>query len=145
MLAHGLKVLQGRSSQVAGAIGRKATVNQLNASQRKVVDQCTHYLLDNRQYLDYPTALAQGWPIATGIIEGACRHLINDRFDITGARWGLDGAEALLQLRAVWRNGDWAAYWTCHLAQEQRRVHFSQYAAEVSAAYIPGRKDLKSG
>jgi hypothetical protein len=47
------------------------------------------------------------WPIATGVIEGACRHLIGDRLDITGARWGLDGAEAVLTLRAVISNGDY--------------------------------------
>jgi hypothetical protein len=51
-------------------------------------------------------ALAQGWPIATGVIEGACRHLVKDRLDITGARWGLAGGEAVLKLRALVSNGD---------------------------------------
>ena len=134
VLEHGLEVLQGKASQVAEAIDRQATAKELTPSQRKAVDQCAHYFLVNRQYLQYPQALEKGWPIATGIIEGACRHLIKDRFDITGARWGLDGAEALLKLRSVWSNGDWDAYWTYHLEQEQRRVHFSQYAAEISAA-----------
>jgi hypothetical protein len=85
----------------------------------------------NRAYLGYPTALKQGWPIATGIIEGACRHLVKDRMDLTGARWGLHGAEAVLKLRALRCNDDFDAYWRYHLAQEQRRIHRSRYADNV--------------
>ena len=73
------------------------------------------------------TALSQGWPIATGIVEGACRHLIQDRMDITGARWGLAGAEAILKLRALKANGDFDAYWRYHLAQEHHHVHQTRY------------------
>ncbi len=62
-------------------------------------------------------------PIATGVIEGACRHLVKDRMDITGARWGLNGAEAILKLRAITRNGDFDSYWKYHLTQEHQRNH----------------------
>ena len=58
-----------------------------------------------------------------GPIEGACRHLIGDRLDITGARWGLDGAEAILTLRAVISNGDFDEYWRFHLAREHQRLY----------------------
>ena len=71
--------------------------------------------------------MKQGWPIATGIIEGACRHLVKDRMDLTGARWGLHGAEAVLKLRALRCNGDFETYWRYHLDQEQRRVHQTRY------------------
>ena len=71
--------------------------------------------------------MAAGWPIATGVIEGACRHLIGDRLDITGARWGLQGAEAILKPRALRANGDFNAYWAHHLAQEHQRVHQARY------------------
>ena len=74
-------------------------------------------------HLRYDQALAAGWPIATGVIEGACRHLIGDRLDITGARWGLDGAEAILTLRAVLSNGDFDDYWRYHLTQEHQRLY----------------------
>jgi hypothetical protein len=57
------------------------------------------------------------------MIEGACRHLIGDRLDITGARWGLQGAEAVLKLRALVANGDFDAYWRFQVRQEHRRVH----------------------
>lgn len=61
------------------------------------------------------------------MIEGACRRLIGDRLDITGARWGLHGAEAVLKLRALHTNGDFDRYWHFHLAEEHRRVHQARY------------------
>ena len=70
-------------------------------------DECARYLQNKKDYLGYATALKKGWPIATGIIEGACRHIVKDRMDITGARWGLEGAEAILKLRAVIATGDY--------------------------------------
>jgi hypothetical protein len=66
-----------------------------------------------------------------GLIEGACRHLVKDRMDRTGARWGLDGAEAVLRLRALVINGDFDAYWQFHLSREQERVHLARYAPDV--------------
>jgi hypothetical protein len=128
---HALRVLQGRSSDVAGAIRRKATWAGLTACQRRNADTCANYLTSKRPYLDYPTALDQGWPIATGVIEGACRHLVKDRMDLTGARWGLPGAEAILKLRALRSNGDFDDYWAHHLAREQQRVHTTRYANGV--------------
>ncbi len=124
---HALAVLAGRASHVAGAIRRKATYARLDPGQRKGADTCANYLISKRPYLDDPAALEQGWPIATGVIEGACRHLVKDRMDITGARWGLAGAEAVLKLRALISNGDFEAYWAYHLAQEQQRVHEARY------------------
>jgi len=129
-----LAVLEGKAGIVAGAIRRKATRLALEQNKRQGADRCADYLLAKRPYLDYPTALTNGWPIATGVIEGACRHLVKDRMDITGARWGLAGAEAILVLRALISNGDFDQYWTFHLAQELRRVHASRYALGVIPA-----------
>jgi len=127
----GLAVLEGKAGIVAGAIRRKATALGLDTQRRKKADDCARYLKNKAPFLDYPTALARGWPIATGVIEGSCRYIVRDRFDITGARWSLEGAEAILKLRAVRANGDWAAYWTYHLAEERKRVHESRYADRV--------------
>ena len=121
-------ILDGRASVVAAAIRRKATRNHLDAAKRKPADTAASYLLNKKPYLDYPTALEAGWPIATGAIEGACRHLVKDRMDRTGARWGLAGAEAILKLRALRSNGDFDAYWAFHLAKERQRVHAARYA-----------------
>lgn len=124
---HARQVLAGRAGIVAAAIRRKATRLGLGPSQRKAVDTAATYLLNKKPWLDYPTALARGWPIATGVIEGACRYLVKDRLDITGARWGLDGAEAVLKLRALISNGDFEDYWHWHLEQEHQRVHKARY------------------
>jgi hypothetical protein len=122
-----MRVLQGHARKVAGTIRRQATNTRLDPSQRKPADEAATYLTNKAPYLDYPTALEQGWPIATGIVEGACRHLVKDRFDITGARWGLAGAEAILKLRAITANGDFHQYWRFHLAQERHHVHEARY------------------
>jgi len=127
----GLDVLAGKAALVGAAVRRKATYARLAPDKRKDADACANYLHRQRSYLDYPTALSRGWPIATGVIEGTCRHLVKDRMDITGARWGLDSAEAVLKIRALRTNGDFARYWTYHLAQEQRRVHEQCYAGQV--------------
>jgi hypothetical protein len=126
-----LAVLQGKAGIVAAAIRRKATRLGLDAEKRGKADRAADYLHNKRPYLDYPTALANGWPIATGVIEGACRHLVKDRMDLTGARWGLQGAEAILKLRAIRSNNDFDSYWQYHLDQERDRNHESRYADGV--------------
>ncbi|MDQ3575173.1 MAG: ISKra4 family transposase [Actinomycetota bacterium] len=123
-----LAVLEGKARDVAAGIRRRATATGLSRPKRQKADQCARYLTNKAAYLDYPTALANGWPIATGVIEGTCRHLVKDRMDITGARWSADGAEAVLKLRAVRCNGDFENYWCFHLDQESRRRHQSRYA-----------------
>lgn len=126
-----MAVLEGNASEVAAGIRRRATTLGLTTSRRRKADACAIYLTNKARYLDYPIALAAGWPVATGVIEGACRHLVADRMDITGARWSVDGAEAVLKLRAVRCNQDFDTYWGFHLGKERQRVHSSRYADEV--------------
>lgn len=123
MAVKALAVLTGNSAQVAAGITAEAEAAGLTASQRHGEDTCGHYLTSKHEFLHYDQALGAGWPIATGVIEGACRHLIGDRLDIGGARWGLDGAEAILTLRAVISNGDFEEYWRFHLAREHQRLY----------------------
>ncbi|HEY6278061.1 MAG TPA: ISKra4 family transposase [Streptosporangiaceae bacterium] len=118
-----LAVLAGDSARVATEITSEADDAGLDAAHRAGAGACVRYLTGNHEYLRYDQALAAGWPIATGIIEGACRHLIGDRLDITGARWGLQGAEAILTLRAVISNGDFDDYWRYHLVREHQRLY----------------------
>jgi hypothetical protein len=131
VLDKALEILDGHAGQVAAGIRRKATYHDLDPAARAGADRCADYLSNKAPYLDYATALQQGWPIATGVIEGACRHLIKDRMDLTGARWGLEGAEAVLRLRALVTNGDFDAYWRFHLSREQERVHRARYSHDV--------------
>lgn len=127
-------ILKGKAGYVAALIRRTAATMGLTGEKRVRASESAAYLLAKRPYLDYPTALAKGWPIATGVIEAACRYLINDRMDVTGARWGLDGAEAILKLRALIANGDFNEYWKHHLQQEHQRVHASRYTDLASIA-----------
>lgn len=116
--AHAVRILTGEVDAVLAALHQQATDAGLTPQQRGGVDTCIGYLTAKREFLGYDTALGRGWPIVTGVIEGACRHLIGDRLDITGARWSLQGAEAVLKLRALWSNGDFDTYWRFHRAQE---------------------------
>jgi hypothetical protein len=124
-------ILEGNARQVAAGIRRRASTLRLTKATRTKADACATYLTNKAPHLDYPTALAEGWPIASGVIEGTCRYLVADRMDITGARWSVTGAEAVLKLRAVRANGDFDAYFKFHLAQEQQRVHQSRYSGGV--------------
>ncbi|MFD5126908.1 ISKra4 family transposase [Streptomyces olindensis] len=120
---HLITILHGQAVRVAAEITEQAGRARLRGAKREAADACVGYLTGHLDQLGYDTALAAGWPIATGAIEGACRHLIGDRLDITGARWGLAGAEAVLKLRALNDNGDFNAYWTFHLAREHERLY----------------------
>jgi hypothetical protein len=121
------KILHGKAAQVADGIRRRATTYGYSATERAGADTCANYLTSKNDHLRYDIALASGWPIATGIIEGACRHLVKDRMDITGARWSLTGAEAVLRMRALISKRNFDDYWRFHLQQEHRRVHQDRY------------------
>jgi len=120
-----LRILKGEAAAVAVDMRRKATRRQLSQKQRKPVDKCSNYLMKYLPMLEYDVYLSEGLPIATGVIEGACRHLIKDRMDLTGARWRLKSAEAVLRIRSLRSSGDFEEYWAFHRAQEYQRNHCS--------------------
>ena len=111
---------------------RAATVAGLSSDTRKPVDTCADYLLKYAPYLHYDRYLAAGYPIATGVIEGACRYLVRDRMELTGARWRLVGAEAVLKLRALRASRDFDAYWDFHEAREYQRNHAQRYTDGIA-------------
>ena len=121
-------ILEGRAKRVASSMRRAATVAGFPPDIRKPVDTCADYLHKYAPYLQYDRYLAAGYPIATGVIEGACRHLVRDRMELTGARWRLVGAEAVLKLRALRASGDFDAYWDFHEKREYERNHAQHYA-----------------
>jgi hypothetical protein len=124
-------LLEGKVSNVVAGITRSATLQGLDALARKPVDACARYFLNHKQYMRYDEYLADGLPIASGVIEGACRHLVKDRMELTGARWSLSGAEAVLRVRALRSSGDFDAYWSFHLDAERQRNHTSNYAGGI--------------
>jgi hypothetical protein len=133
---HARALLEGADpSQVAAGMRRSATLRSL--PKRKAVDVAARYLIKRRLYMKYGDALKAGLPIATGVIEGTCRHLVRARLDRCGARWSLAGAEAVLKLRALRLSGDFDDYWAHHLAREHERNHLSNYAEGVAPEPIP--------
>jgi hypothetical protein len=135
-----LEILRGNAGYVAGGMRRSATLRALSSKRREPVDTCARYLLNYSPNLRYDRYLSQGLPIATGVIEGACRHLVKDRMAVTGARWSLDGAEAVLRLRALRSSHDFDEYWAFHEAKEYERNHRALYADGIVPPTIKPRK-----
>lgn len=130
-----LALLQGRAAGAfAKELRRWAARCELDKDKQEVIHDCIRYLVNNHKLFHYDRALAAGLPLATGAIEGACRHLLKDRLAITGARWSLRGAEAVLKLRSLRSSGDFEEYWAFHLTQECLRNHEVRYADR----HIPG-------
>lgn len=125
------EILRGKAVDVAAGMRRSATLRNLDAKARLSVDDCADYLLKYKQYLRYDQYLRDGLPIASGVIEGTCRHLVNDRMDLTGAHWSLEGAEAVLRLRAIKASGDFEDYWSFHELREFGRNHAARYQGPV--------------
>jgi hypothetical protein len=134
--AQALDILHGRTADVITRIARLAAEHppKPGSEHAKIIRKTLSYLQNKQAFMDYPRALANGWPIATGVIEGACRHLVQDRMGITGARWGLAGAQAMLWLRAICASGDTDTYWTWHIQQEHQRNHLSRYQDTLELA-----------
>src|SRR5439155_17859515 len=131
------EILRGKAVDVAAGMRRSATLRDLAEQDRAPVDKCANYLLDYKAYLHYDEYLRDGLPIASGVIEGACRHLVNDRLGITGAHWSVAGAEAILRLRALRSSGDLDAYWAFHERREYERNHADRYQGEVPLPHSP--------
>ena len=135
------RILAGEASLVAAGMRRSATLRALEPKERTAVDDCADYLLKYKRHLCYDHYLSRGYPIATGVVEGACRHLVNLRMNRSGARWSLTGAEAVLRLRALVKSGDFDVYWIFHEAREQERNHFAHYADQrLPKLHIPASR-----
>lgn len=120
----------------------KSRADTLDDDDRAQIDAACAYLADRTRtrLMRYAQALRDGLPISTGVIEGACRYLVKDRMDRTGARWSVPGAEAVLRLRALRASGDFDAYWHFHLAREKDRNHAARYADGEIPDPLPAAK-----
>jgi hypothetical protein len=133
-----LALLQGKSGgTVAKSIRQMVARRSLSDKAAKPVHECARYLVSHTRWLHYDRALADGSPIATGAIEGACRYLIQDRMGRTGATWSLRGAEAIMRLRSLRASNDFEAYWEFHLTRERERTHLQRYADNVAPDPLP--------
>jgi hypothetical protein len=117
------RILCGLVSQVVKGLRQIVTKRRLTANNAKTLLNAASYLYRNRDRMRYDLYLANGWPIASGSVEGACKNLIRDRFERSGMRWTPETAEALLRLRAVYLSGDLDAYWEFHIKRDQQRLY----------------------
>jgi len=118
-----LQMLSGQTAKVIAELRQLAKTKKTKVAQKKQLHKTANYFERNLPYMDYQTYLSNGYPIASGVIEGACRHFVKDRFELSGMRWLQTGAENLLRLRAVAENEDWDAYHTYHRDQRQLRLY----------------------
>lgn len=118
-----LRVLEGKAGRVVGGLRQMAKKQKLKGAKAKRMRQICQYLESNLHRMHYDEYLKEGYPIATGVIEGACRHVIKDRMERAGMRWKVPGARAMLYLRAIHANGDWQAFQQHRIEQETVRLY----------------------
>lgn len=118
-----LRLLRGEVGYVIGGLKQMATKQKLKGSRARQLSAVIGYLERNRRFMRYDEYLAAGYPIGSGVAEGACRHLVKDRMELTGMRWRVPGAQAMLSLRAVYLNDDWDTFQRHRIEQERRKLY----------------------
>jgi hypothetical protein len=118
-----LRVLRGEVAGVVRGLRRRGTQGQLKGARKKALAQVCAYLTKNRERMRYDEYLAKGYPIASGVIEGACRHLVKDRMERAGMHWTPAGAQAMLDVRSTYGNGDWEEYQAYRIRRETNRLY----------------------
>jgi len=116
-------LLAGKAGRVIGGLKQMLTKQELTDTKRYDLNQVIGYLERNRKHMRYEICLARGYPIGSGVIEGACRNLINDRLELTGMSWTVPGAESMMRLRAVHINKDWDTFWKQMRKAESQRLY----------------------
>jgi hypothetical protein len=118
-----LRILRGEVAGVVTGLRRMASQRNLTGQARKDVTTACNYFEKNAQRMRYNEYLKAGYPIASGVIEGACRHVIKDRMEQGGMRWTLAGAEAMLNVRSVCASSEWEEFGTWRQVEQASRVH----------------------
>ncbi len=121
------QILSGHTEQLIAELRTLALAPTTHKAQQEQLDKTANYFERNLPYMAYHLYLKEGWPIASGVIEGACRHVVKDRFELSGMRWTHAGAEDLLRLRVVAINGDWDDYHHFRKRQRHQRLYHSPF------------------
>jgi hypothetical protein len=117
------RLLEGKAGSVIRGIRYQSTQYALRGQRQKTVKEAADYFERNRDRMKYDEYLAAGYPIGSGVVEGACRHLVKDRMERSGMRWLPSGAQAMLDLRATYLNGEWSDFWKFHTEREDQRLY----------------------
>lgn len=122
MVIHYLKmILEGKVSSAVGSLRRKS--EKLPQRKKDELEKILAFLRNNRAYMHYDEYLKQGYPIGSGVVEGACRHLVKDRMERTGMRWEVEGAQAMLNTRSAYINDEWDELIEYRIQQEQKGLY----------------------
>lgn len=132
-----VRVLHGEVAGVVQGLRRMGTQRGLKGAKKKTLRQVCAYLLKNRQRMRYDEYLAKGYPIASGVIEGACRHLVKDRMERAGMHWTPVGAQAMLDVRSTYVNGDWEEYQAYRIQRETQRLYPHRHLVEGPQLCMP--------
>ena len=137
---HLTRILHGEIGSVIAGWRRKATLQGLTGAKKKTLRTLCAFLEKNKHRMRYDEYLRLGCPVATGVIEGACRHVIKDRMERAGMRWKVPGAQAMLNLRTIHTNGDWTAFQDFRIALENDWLYPNTRAFECQRmARVPSR------
>jgi hypothetical protein len=118
-----LRILRGEVLLVVRGLRVMGTKHGLKANKRKALEVLCGYLERNAERMAYDRYLAAGYPIASGIIEGACRHVVKDRMERAGMHWTPEGAQAMLEVRSIFVSDCWAAFQEYRIRQETKRLY----------------------
>ena len=116
-------LLEGKVGCVVGLYKRLLGQHRLIGGRAKTVRENIAYFENNKQYMKYDEYLAAGYPIGTGVAEGACRHFVKDRMELSGMRWEIEGAQAMLSLRAFYLNDQWDDFLAHRIQTEQDELY----------------------
>ena len=117
------RLLHGEAGYVIGGLRQMGTKHKLSKSKWEQLSKVITYLSNNQAYMRYDVCLSRGYPIGSGVVEGACRHLVKDRMEGTGMRWCISGAQSMLDLRAIHLNGDWEVFQKYRIKTDTRKLY----------------------
>ena len=118
-----LRILQGDVRSGVSGLRQMGTKRKLRGKKRDKLARLCGYLQNNAHRMRYDEYLALGYPIASGVIEGACRHFVKDRMERSGMRWTIESAQAMLDVRSTYLNGDWDTFMTYRIEKETQRLY----------------------
>ena len=117
------RILQGEVDGVVRGLRQMASRRGVEGPRRKKLETICGYFEKNRHRMQYDQYLAAGYPIASGVIEGACRHVVKDRMERTGMNWVIEGAQPMLDLRCVFLSGQWDEFVESYVNSQIKEVH----------------------
>lgn len=115
------RLLEGKVKNVIAAFKRKR--KSLSGKKRASLESTIGYYTTNIDHMKYDVYLQEGYPIGSGVVEGACRHLVKDRMEQSGMRWHIEGATSVLKLRATYLNNQWDSFIEHRIKTEQNQLY----------------------